>query len=54
MITTDRIEIPRIENLTSRYIETELSKMNIEPLRWAIVDVLENNYILSVSYEKIQ
>ena len=54
MITTDRIEIPRIENLTSGHIETELSKMNIEPLRWAIVDVLENNYILSVSYEKIQ
>ncbi len=51
MITTRQIEIPKTENLTSSYIETELSKMDIEPLRWAIVDVLSDRYILSVSFE---
>ena len=51
MITTKQIEIPKTRNLTSDYIETELSKMNIEPLRWAIVDVLKDKYVLSVSYD---
>lgn len=51
MITTQQIEIPKIENLSSEYIEAELAKLNIVPLRWAIVEVKDDSYLLSVSYE---
>lgn len=52
MILTDQFEINKIENLTSSYIEDELVKLNIVPLRWAIVEVTTEKYILSVSYEQ--
>ena len=52
MITTEEIEIPKTENLTSGYIEKELAKLDIAPLRWAIVEVRQDSYILSVSFEK--
>lgn len=55
MITTQQIEIPKTDNLCSGYIESELLKLGskgIVPLRWAIVDVTQENYVLSVSYEK--
>lgn len=32
-------------------IESELRKMGIEPLRWAIVAVCDNELLLSVSFE---
>lgn len=53
MILTDEFKIKKTENLESSYIENELSKLNITPLRWAIVDVTDTQYILTVSYEKI-
>ena len=31
------------------FIEKEIIKNNIEPLRWAIVDVVENELTISVS-----
>lgn len=52
MILTDQFEINKIENLTSSYIEDELVKLNIVSLRWAIVEVTAEKYILSVSYEQ--
>lgn len=55
MITTQQIEIPKTDNLCSEYIESALSKFGskgIVPLRWAIVDVTRDNYVVSVSYEK--
>lgn len=54
MISTDNIEIKKINDLTSDYIENALEQMGISALRWAIVDVTDENYILSVSYEKIK
>jgi hypothetical protein len=45
-------EIPLTDNLSSEYIENELAKFGIEPLRWAITDVLPDRYIVSVSYNK--
>lgn len=52
MIITSQVEIPKTQELTSSYIEKELSKIGIDPLRWTIVDVLQDRYILSVSYDK--
>ena len=51
MITTKNIELPKIKELTSEYIENEFKKLNIEPLRWAIVKVTKTHYVLTVSYE---
>ena len=50
-IVTKQFEIRKIDDLKSSYIENCLMQMGIEPLRWAIVDVNEDSYILSVSYE---
>ena len=52
MIITDQFEINKTDNLTSEYIESELSRMGIVPLRWAIVSFDEKKYLLDVSYEK--
>lgn len=51
MITTKQIEISKIDDLSSEYIEAELQKLDIVPLRWAIVEVMAEKYVLSVSYE---
>ena len=51
MLTTNNFEIEQIQYLTGSYIEEALNKMGIKPLRWAITDVKNGKYILSVSYE---
>ena len=43
------IEISNTDNPTTEYIESELQKRNINPLRWAIVDINEKTYTLSVA-----
>ena len=35
------------------FIESEITKSGIEPLRWAIVDVIDNELTLSVSGRKL-
>ena len=35
------------------FIETQIIKSGLEPLRWAIVDVQENELTLSVSGRKV-
>lgn len=54
MIVTDQFKIKKTDNLTSQYIESELAKNGIEPLRWAIVNFDEYMYILDVSYEVLK
>ena len=51
MITTKNIELPKIQDLSSEYIDQELEKLDIKPLRWAIVKVTDTRYTLTVSYE---
>ena len=51
MIKSDIIKIPRIENFDNDYIENELSKKFAVVIRWAVVDVEENELVVSVSYE---
>jgi len=43
------VEIPVNGIPTSEYIESELKKQNINPLRWAIVHVSDNMYTVSVT-----
>lgn len=49
MITSEILKIKFTNN--NKEIKRELKALNIEPLRWAIVDVSENNLTLSVSFE---
>lgn len=50
MIVSEQLKIAKTAELTSDYIESELKKHSIEPLRWAIVEVQDEFYVLSVSY----
>ena len=51
MIKSDIVKIPRIENFDNDYVEQELAKLFPSVIRWAIVDIQENDLIMSVSYE---
>lgn len=42
-------EIPISGIPTTEYIEAELKKQNIDPLRWAIVHVSDTMYTVSVT-----
>lgn len=48
-ILSEIVEIPKISDPTTEYIESELIKRNISPLRWAIVDVNDKIYRISVA-----
>ena len=50
MIKSDIIKIKKINNFDDIYIENELDKRGINPVRWAIVEVLDNDICISVSY----
>ena len=43
------VKIPKIGTPTTEYIETELTKRNINPLRWAVVGVSDTMYTISVT-----
>ena len=43
------VEIQNNGNPTTEYIEGELSKLNICPLRWAVVHVNDKKYTISVA-----
>ena len=52
MLKSDIIKIYKNDIINSDYIESELKKLGLEPVRWAIVDVEEDCLIISVSYVK--
>ena len=43
------VEIKNNGAPTTEYIESELKKLNINPLRWAVVYVSDNIYKVSVA-----
>lgn len=43
------VEIPNNGNPTTEYFEDELTKRNINPLRWAVVHVSDKIYTVSVA-----
>ena len=51
-VVSDIVEIENNGHLTTEYIEQELTKRNINPLRWAVVYV--NDKILKVSIANLK
>lgn len=52
MILTKQIKIQKTNNLNSKYVESELNKLGILPLRWAIVKIDSEFYYVSASFEQ--
>ena len=48
-IISEIVEIKNIGEPSVEYIENELTKLNINPLRWAIVHVSDKMYKVSVA-----
>ena len=48
-VISELIEIPNNGNPTTEYIENELTKRNINPLRWAVVHGDDKIYTVSVA-----
>lgn len=48
-IVSKLVEIPNSGTPTTEYVENELTKLNINPLRWAIVSVSDTIYTVSVA-----
>ncbi len=48
-IVSELIEIPNNGTPSTEYIEGELTKRNINPLRWAVVHVSDKMYTVSVA-----
>jgi len=48
-VVSELVEIKNNGNPTTESIEKELTKLNINPLRWAIVSVSDTIYKVSVA-----
>ena len=48
-VISELVKIPNNGNPTTEYIENELTKLNINPLRWAIVNVSDKMFTVSVA-----
>lgn len=48
-VISELIEIPNNQAPTTEYIESELTKRNINPLRWAVVHVSDKIYTVGVA-----
>jgi len=48
-VTSEIIKIPNNHAPSVEYIEKELTKRNINPLRWAVVHVDDTIYLVSVA-----
>ncbi len=53
-VKSEIIQIKKTDNITIEYVEQELIKRNINPLRWAIVNVSDNMYTISVANLKTE
>lgn len=51
MIKSDVIKIEQTDMLDDNYVESELKKNDIDPIRWSIVDADADYYFVSVSYD---
>ena len=52
-IISEIINIPNMCEPTTEYIESELKKRNIIPLRWAIVKISKDFFTINCAYDKI-
>ncbi len=51
MIKTELVKIPKTNDVSTEYVENELLKREIDPIRWAIVEVESENFVVSVSFD---
>lgn len=51
MIESEVVKIKKMKDFDNLYIENELIKLKKEPIRWAIIDVTTDFFIVSVSYK---
>lgn len=49
-IVSENIKIKNIKEFSTEYIEGELKNLGFDFIRWAIVDVQEDFFIVCVSY----
>lgn len=52
-IVSEIIHIKNNGNPTTEYIESELIKNGITPLRWAIVEISKEYFTINCSFDKI-
>jgi len=52
-IKSKLVDIPRISEPNTEYIESELKKTGINPLRWAIVKISNDFFTINCAYDKI-
>ena len=52
MIVNEFIKIKKVDDLTSDYIDMELSKLNLDVLRWVITEIDNDFYYLTLSIIK--
>ena len=52
MIVSDNIVINNVENISTEYIENELKKTGIDPIRWAITKVEQETLTITLAYER--
>ena len=48
-VISELVEIPNNHKADTEYIEAELTKRNINPIRWAVVGVSDTMYTVSVA-----
>jgi hypothetical protein len=51
-IVSEIVNIPNNGNPTTEYVLSELKKMGITPLRWAIVKITNETYTVNCAYDK--
>lgn len=49
MIVNKIIKVKIVDDLTSEYIENEFKQLNLDVLRWAIIDIDSEFYIINAS-----
>lgn len=52
-IVSEILNIKNNGNPTTEYVEEELKKLGIIPLRWAIVKIGNDFFTINVAYDKI-
>ena len=52
-IVSEILDIPNCGEPTAEYVENELAKKGIVPLRWAIVKISKDNFTINCAYDKI-
>ncbi|MCQ2739846.1 MAG: hypothetical protein MJ237_06430 [bacterium] len=48
-VKSEVVEIPNTGELSTEYFENELTKRNINPLRWAVINVSDKMFTVSVA-----